>query len=153
MLSLLVVVNRMAATRSATGRSLPTWLTVLLLVSTSLNAATHYVQVFVTPELKKVAPVALDNAEGMLMYAMVGTWVLFLVAWVSFGVVAFRNRLLPRASAVMVIASALLQPVLGPLVGLPFGIALLIGARSASRSDDVLIEPVPAPRAGVGSAV
>jgi len=153
MLALLVVVSRFAAARSSTGKGLPQWLTVLLLASTSLNAATHYVQVFVTPELANVAPAALDNAGGMLMYAMVGTWLLFLVAWVTFGVVAFRNRLLPRTSAVMVIASALLQPVIGPLVGLPFGIALLLGARSASRTDHRLVEPAVASSASVGSTV
>ncbi|HET6693867.1 MAG TPA: hypothetical protein VFG97_06155, partial [Pedococcus sp.] len=135
-------------TRSSTGKGLPQWLTVLMIVSTSLNAATHYVQVFVTPELAKVAPVALDNAGGTLMYAMVGTWVLFLVAWVAFGVIAFRHRLLPRTSAVIVIASALLQPVIGPLVGLPFGIALLLAARSAST--DHVLDPAVTPT-GVGS--
>lgn len=132
MLALLVAVPRLGNLVGPAGGRLPGWLVTLSLVATALNAATHFVQVFVAPYLADVAPAALDDQGGGLMVGMVASWVAFLVAWVCVGVIAFRRRLLPRPSAALLAGGALVLPAIGPLAGLPLGLALVLAARPAT---------------------
>ncbi|TFV66173.1 UNVERIFIED_ORG: hypothetical protein E4P37_07020 [Bacillus sp. AZ43] len=133
-LALLVAVPRLGALRAADGRRLPEPVLAAALVATALYGATQYVQVFVATFLSETAPAALDVSGGMLMAGMVGSWVVFLVAWVVLGAVALVRRVLPRPTAILLIAGAVAQPVVGPLAALPLGMALVLAARSAATA-------------------
>lgn len=134
LLSLLVAAPRLALLPSGTGRPLPAGLLAAAVVATALNAATVYLQLFVVPDLARVNPEYLDEpAGGLLMVAMVGSWIAYLLAWTGVGVAALRRRAMPVPAAIVLILGAVLQVVIGPLAALPFGVALLLLARAASR--------------------
>lgn len=146
MLALLVAVPRLGGLASVDGRRLPAPLVTAALLTTALTAATHFVQLVVTPFLADVAPAALDEQNGgVLMISMVGAWTAFLVTWSMIGVVALRRKVLPRSSAGLLVVGALALPAFGPLAGLPLGAGLLLAAR-ATR------EPVAAPVAVLPAA-
>jgi hypothetical protein len=140
MLALLVAIPRLTVLVSPEGRRLPTGLLAAALLATALNAATHFVQVFVAPFLADVAPAALDEQGGILMVGMVASWVAFMVAWAMVGAVAIRRRVLSRTSGILLIVGAVVLPAVGPLASLPFGAGLVLAARTARRS----VQPVPA---------
>jgi len=129
MLALAVAVPQLRARRGSTGAQLPGPLVSAALIATVLTACTHFVQVFVTPFLADVAPVALDEQGGALMVGLVASWLLFLAAWVSVGVVGLRRGVLGRGAGVLLVVAALLQPVIGPLAAVPLGAALLALSR------------------------
>jgi MFS family permease len=134
MLALLVAVPRLAALSSRDGRRLPPGLLSAALVATALNAATQFIQLFVTPYLAAEAPALLDDdTGGLLMAGMVGSWVAFLVAWVAVGAVGLRLGVLSRTAGIALIVGALAQPVIGPLAALFVGVALIVIARATQR--------------------
>ncbi len=141
MLALLVATPRLAELVSPEGRRLPVGLLSVALIATALNAATHFVQVFVTPFLADVAPVALDEQGGLLMVGMVASWIVFLAAWAAVGAVAIRRGVVSRTSGVLLVVGALILPAVGPLAGLPLGAAFLLVARSASRATHATPQP------------
>jgi hypothetical protein len=141
MLALLVATPRLAELVSPEGRRLPVGLLSVALIATALNAATHFVQVFVTPFLADVAPVALDEQGGLLMVGMVASWIAFLAAWAAVGAVAIRRGVVSRTSGVLLVVGALILPAVGPLAGLPLGAAFLLVARSASRATHAAPQP------------
>lgn len=144
MLALAVAVPHLRGLRGPSGQRLPQPVVAAALVATVLTACTHFVQVFVTPFLADVAPVALDEQGGGLMAGLVGSWLLFLGAWTTLGVVGLRRGVLPRGTGVLIVAAALLQPAIGPLAVIPLGAALLALSRS-DRAPDAAPAPLPAP--------
>ncbi len=130
MLSLLVAVPRLGGVTSPDGRRLPSWLSTAAMLATALYAATQFVQVTVTPDLAETAPAALDETGGFTMVGLLGSWLLFLVAWVLVGVLGMRRRVLSLPAGIFVIIGAVAQPVIGPVAALPLGIGLLLVARA-----------------------
>jgi hypothetical protein len=132
MLALLVAVPRLGAVSSPDGRRLPSWALTAAMLATALYAATQFVQVTVTPDLAETAPVALDETGGFTMAGLLGSWVLFLVAWVLVGAVGMRRRVFSTPAGIFVIIGAIAQPVIGPVAALPLGIGLLLVARATA---------------------
>ncbi len=129
-LVLLIATPRLAALTGDRGR-LPGWALDAALLAAALMAATQFVQLFVVRWLGSIDPAALDDPMGgVLMAAMVSVWVLYLLAWSTVGVLALRRRVLPVPAGVLIIVGAVLQPALGPLAAVPFGIGLLLTARA-----------------------
>jgi hypothetical protein len=141
MLALLVATPRLTELVSPDGRRLPAGLLSAALIATALNAATHFVQVFVTPFLADVAPVALDEQGGLLMIGMVASWVAFLAAWATVGAAAIRRGVVSKTAGGLLVAGALILPAVGPLAGLPLGAAFLLVARSAGRAPRTTPQP------------
>jgi hypothetical protein len=142
MLALLVAVPRLGSLTSTDGQRLPDGLLTGALLATALYAATQFVQVSVTPDLADTAPVALDETGGFTMVALIGSWLLFLVAWVLVAAVGMRRRVLPMPAGVLLVLGAVAQPLIGPLAALPLGAGLLLVARStATRGTGALVEP------------
>ena len=146
MLALLVAVPRLRSLASPEGRRLPDGVLTTALLATALYAATQFVQVFVAADLADSAPAALDESGDLMMYGMLGSWLVFLVAWVALGVVGMKRRVLSRSSGVLLIVGAVAQPVIGPLAALPLGLGLLLVARGAGR-------PVSSPQAPASARV
>jgi hypothetical protein len=142
MLALLVAIPRLTELVSADGRRLPPGLLPAVMVTTALNAGTHFVQLFVTPFLADVAPVALDEQQsGMLMFGMVASWVAYLAAWAAVGAVAIRRGVLSWTCGLLLIVGSLTLPVIGPLASVALGAAFLLAARSAARTPRAAPEP------------
>jgi hypothetical protein len=134
LLALLVAIPRLAELRGKGGAGLPPTLLTLALVATALTAATRFIEVFVTPFLADVAPVALaEQSGGALMVGMVGAWLAYLVVWTTVGVLGWRRGILTPTVSVLIILSSLAMPVLAPVVQLLFGLALLVLARHLAR--------------------
>lgn len=133
LLALLLATPRLGALTSPSGRVLPSAALSAAVVATALNAGSVYVQVFVVTQLAQDIPAYLDEqAAGMLMVGMIGSWILYLVAWVTVGIVGLRRGVLPQVAGGVLILGAVLQPVFGPLSALPFGLGLLLLARATS---------------------
>lgn len=131
LLALLLAVPGLARLTARDGRRLPGTALGAALLGTALNAATQFLQVFVTPGLADTAPAALDETSTVTMLGMVGSWLLFLAAWAVVGVAGLHRRILSPVAGVLLIIGAVAQPVAGPLAALPFGLALLlVGARA-----------------------
>lgn len=144
MLALLVAVPRLADVVSPDGRRLPSSALTGALLATALYAATQFMQVTVTPDLAKTAPAALDEAGGFTMVGLIGSWLLFLVAWVLVGAVGMHRRVVSVPAGILLIVGAVAQPVIGPLAALPLGIGFLVVAR-ATTARSVLPSDAPAP--------
>lgn len=136
MLALLVAVPRLRGLTSPEGRRLPEGVLTAALLATALYAATQFVQVAVTPDLAVTAPAALDETGTYAMLCLIGSWLAFLAAWVTVGVVGMRRRVLSPLTGILTIIGAVAQPVIGPLAALPLGIALLLVARTAARTQE-----------------
>jgi hypothetical protein len=144
MLALLVAVPRLSGLTAPDGRRLPDGVLTAALVATALYAATQFVQVAITPDLATTAPAALDETGTFGMIGLMGSWVVFLVAWVLVGVVGMHRRVLSPATGILMIIGAVAQPAIGPLAALPLGVALLLTARAAARAPQPVREPVRA---------
>jgi hypothetical protein len=144
MLALLVAVPRLSGLTSADGRRLPDGVLTAALLATALYAATQFMRVAITPDLADTAPAALDETGTFGMIGLMGSWVVFLVAWVLVGAVGMRRRVLSPVTGILMIIGAVAQPVIGPLAALPLGVALLLTARAAARAPEPARAPVAA---------
>jgi hypothetical protein len=122
------------------------------LAGTVLNAGTNWMQALLLPTLALEAPQMLDeNAPSAIMYGLLGSWLLYMLGWVLFGIVAFRARIFPRLAAVMLVLGSVLVPVTGPLSGIVFGAGLgwmgiaALGGRGVPSSEESVGEPVQEP--------
>ena len=121
------------------GRTLPRWSLGLLATGAILDACTRFDQAFMVPYLSVHSPDLLDESPASaLMVAMVTAWVVFDVALIAFGVLAFRRRVLGRPAAVLVAAGGALIPVAGPFA------VIVVGAGLAWAGASILRRPVPA---------
>lgn len=129
LVTLAVVVSRVGALGSPTGRGLPRWAPTVLMIVTVLNAATVYSQAFVVPHLARVAPAALDNQDmDLFAISMMAIWAAYSLAFIVVAGIGAVRRVIPVASAVSIAFGALSMPVLGPAGALLIGGGLLFWA-------------------------
>jgi hypothetical protein len=119
---------------SVAGRlPLPAWIVPVVQVALAAQAATHFVQGFVSPWLATVAPDALDLTEGgLLQVAMTVIGVAFLIAIATFGVTLWWAGF-SRSGVVLTILGALAAPAVGPIGAGFVGLGLVLVAVRALR--------------------
>lgn len=141
LVALAVLASRLSDLRGRTGRALPRWLPIVVMVVTILNAATVYTQAFVVPFLADVAPNALDDqAIDLFAVSMMSIWSAFSLTFVVVAIVGAVRRVIPLAAAAPIALGALAMPILGPAGALLIGGGLLVWAvtrvlRPAGRAD------------------
>ena len=94
-------------------------------IGTMFLAGDLWFEAFAVPWLGDVAPTALHQAGGMLLYGAFTSYILFAVGWVLFGLASFRARVFPRLISVAIIVGGAIgfQGALPPFA-IPLALAL-----------------------------
>lgn len=123
---LLVFVLIALSERHGEGGRLRAGAFAVALAGTVLLAGDFWFEAFVVPHLADIAPAALGGEPGgALLVGAVGTFTVFQVGWLLFGITSYRDGSLPRAPMILVTAGAVLGAPPGELGKIVFGIALV----------------------------
>lgn len=140
---LVFVVIALYAQRGDGGGRLRTVAYTVTLAGTVLLAGDYWFEAFIVPYLADVAPSVLGgDPGGMLLGGAVASFIVYGVGWLLFGIASYRDRSLPRAPVILVMAAAVLGAPPGELGKIVFGIALVWLGISLRRHTDAGQAPV-----------